>query len=68
MNPSDVQQYEFVQVWHVQHPEDRGTMMDKGAIPDICDFNDGEDVQDVGFPPAHYNCLCDTRVVIREKP
>ncbi len=61
------QAYEFVEVWQVQPDDERGQMVDRGLTPDICDYNDGEPVSEVGRPPAHPNCYCDTRVVVRPK-
>lgn len=60
-------EYEFVELWRVQHPSDRGSMEKRGLIPDICDEFDGRPIRETGPPPAHPNCLCDTVVVIREK-
>ena len=65
--PTDVEAFEFVLVWKVQHADDRGQMADRGLIPDICDFNDGEEIADVGYPPAHPNCLCETAIAIKRK-
>lgn len=65
MNPGEP--YEFVEVWHVKPDDQRGQMAARGLTRDICDFNDGEPVSDVGRPPAHPNCYCETRVVVRPK-
>jgi hypothetical protein len=57
--------YEIVEVWKAQEPGDRGQMEARNLIPDICDFKNGQPVREVGRPPAHPHCYCETAFVIR---
>ncbi|HSE98106.1 MAG TPA: hypothetical protein VLD57_07515 [Blastocatellia bacterium] len=59
-----VTQYKFTEVWKTQEPEDRGGMLASGRIPDICDHNNGKPVEEVGLPPAHPNCYCETAIIV----
>jgi hypothetical protein len=63
----DDQQYEFVEVWHRKPEQERAGH--RPCTTQICETNDGRPVKEVGRPPeaAHPYCLCETRVVIRER-
>ena len=56
---------QFVEVWRDNNNETAGEV--DPCTTGICEDNDGQPVSEVGRPPAHPYCICDTVIVLRER-
>jgi hypothetical protein len=55
-------QYELTEVWVRPPEEDRGGL--RPCTTRACDENAGKRVDEVGRPPAHPHCVCQTALVL----